>query len=298
MHLLPLLRTSRPAFLLITPVQVFLAWMAAIDAHRIVALQDVVLVLLAALAAHISVNALNEYSDFHTGVDALTQRTPFSGGSGALQRSPESANLARYFAWGALALVLVLGIYFVLVRGDLPLLLLGVLGLVIVWNYTPRINRHPWLCLIAPGLGIGVVMVWGSELALSGNLSQAGISAGLVSAFLVSNLLLLNQLPDIEADQKAGRRTFPIAYGAQRSIQMAAVFFGLAIAVIVTGLCAEVLPPLSWIALLPLLLVPWLLWGLVRTADEPRQLVPYLGLNVGIALLVPVLLGASLLYTK
>ncbi len=62
MHLLPLLRTSRPAFLLITPVQVFLAWMAAIDAHRIVALQDVVLVLLAALAAHISVNALNEIS--------------------------------------------------------------------------------------------------------------------------------------------------------------------------------------------------------------------------------------------
>jgi 1,4-dihydroxy-2-naphthoate octaprenyltransferase len=295
MQLLPLLRTSRPAFLLITPVQVFLAWMAAIDAHRIVALQDVVLVLLAALAAHISVNALNEYSDFHTGVDALTQRTPFSGGSGALQRFPESANLVRYFAWGALALVLVLGVYFVLVRGDLPLLLLGVLGLVIVMNYTPRINHHPWLCLIAPGLGIGVVMVWGGELALSGNLSQAGMVAGLVSFFLVNNLLLLNQLPDVVADQKAGRRTFPIAYGAQRSIQMAAVFFGLAIAVIVTGLCAEVLPPLSWIALLPLLLLPFLLWGLVGHAKQSQRLVAYLGLNVILTLTVPILLGIAFL---
>ena len=295
MHLLPLLRTSRPAFLLITPVQVFLAWMAAIDAHRIVALQDVILVLLAALAAHISVNALNEYSDFHTGVDALTQRTPFSGGSGALQRFPESANLVRYFAWGALALVLALGVYFVLVRGDLPLLLLGVLGLVITLNYTPRLNRHPWLCLVAPGLGIGVVMVWGSELALSGNLSQAGVYAGLVSFFLVSNLLLLNQLPDIAADQKAGRRTFPIAYGAQRSIQMAAVFFGLAIAVIVTGSCAEVLPPLSWIALLPLLSLPLLLQGLVRYASQPQSLVPYLGLNVILTLSVPILLGIAFL---
>jgi 1,4-dihydroxy-2-naphthoate octaprenyltransferase len=295
MHLLPLLRTSRPAFLLITPVQVFLAWMAAIDAHRIVALQDVVLVLLAALAAHISVNAFNEYSDFHTGVDALTQRTPFSGGSGSLQRFPESANLVRYFAWGALALVLALGVYFVLVRGDLPLLLLGVLGLVITLNYTPRLNRHPWLCLVAPGLGIGVVMVWGSELALSGNLSQAGVYAGLVSFFLVSNLLLLNQLPDIAADQKAGRRTFPIAYGAQRSIQMAAVFFGFAIAVIVTGLCAEVLPPLSWIALLPLLSLPLLLHGLVRYASQPQSLVPYLGLNVILTLSVPILLGIAFL---
>jgi 1,4-dihydroxy-2-naphthoate octaprenyltransferase len=295
MHLLPLLRTSRPAFLLITPVQVFLAWMAAIDAHRIVALQDVVLVLLAALAAHISVNAFNEYSDFHTGVDALTQRTPFSGGSGALQRFPESANLVRYFAWGALALVLALGVYFVLVRGDLPLLLLGVLGLVITLNYTPRLNRHPWLCLVAPGLGIGVVMVWGSELALSGNLSQAGVYAGLVSFFLASNLLLLNQLPDIAADQKAGRRTFPIVYGAQRSIQMAAVFFGLLIAVVITGICNDVLPRLSWISLLPLLWLPVLLHGLVQYAANAKQLVTYLGLNVILTLSVPILLGIAFL---
>jgi 1,4-dihydroxy-2-naphthoate octaprenyltransferase len=269
--------------------------MAAIDAHRIVALQDVVLVLLAALAAHISVNALNEYSDFHTGVDALTQRTPFSGGSGALQRSPESANLVRYFAWGALALVLALGVYFVLVRGDLPLLLLGVLGLVITLNYTPRLNRHPWLCLVAPGLGIGVVMVWGSELALSGNLSEAGIYAGLVSFFLASNLLLLNQLPDIAADQKAGRRTFPIVYGAQRSIQMAAVFFGLLIAVVITGICNDVLPRLSWISLLPLLWLPVLLHGLVQYAANAKQLVTYLGLNVILTLSVPILLGIAFL---
>jgi 1,4-dihydroxy-2-naphthoate octaprenyltransferase len=295
MQVLALLRTSRPAFLLITPVHVFLAWAAAVDAHRIVALQDVVLVLLAALAAHISVNVLNEYSDFHTGVDAHTQRTPFSGGSGALQRFPESANVVRYFAWGALALVVVLGFYFVAVRGDWPLLLLGILGLAIVWNYTPRLNHHPWLCLIAPGLGIGVVMVWGSELALSGNLSHAGMVAGLVSFFLVNNLLLLNQLPDVAADQRAGRRTFPIVYGAQRSIQMAAVFFGLLIAVILTGICNDVLPRLSWISLLPLLWLPVLLHGLVQHAAQPRQLVTYLGLNVILTLSVPILLGIAFL---
>ena len=295
MHLLPLLRTSRPAFLLITPVQVFLAWAAATYAHRIVAFSDVVWVLIAALAAHISVNALNEYSDFHTGVDARTQRTLFSGGSGALQRHPESANAVRYFAWAALGLVFVLGFYFVAVRGDWPLLLLGILGLAIVWNYTPRINRHPWLCLIAPGLGIGIVKVWGSELALSGNLSEAGVYAGLVSFFLGSNLLLLNQLPDIAAAQKAGRRTFPIVYGAQRSIQMAAVFFGLLIAVVISGICNDVLPPMSWISLLPLLWLPVLLHGLVQYAANAKQLVTYLGLNVILTLSVPILLGIAFL---
>ena len=42
------------------------------------------LVLVGGTAAHISVNALNEYLDFRSGLDARTVRTPFSGGSGAL----------------------------------------------------------------------------------------------------------------------------------------------------------------------------------------------------------------------
>jgi hypothetical protein len=73
------------------------------------------------------------------------------------------------------------------------------------------------------------------------------------------------------------------------------VFFGFAIAVIVTGLCAEVLPPLSWIALLPLLSLPLLLQGLVRYASQSQSLVPYLGLNVILTLSVPILFGIAFL---
>src|SRR3972149_4971344 len=36
------------------------------------------------LLTHISVDVFNEYFDFKSGVDLKTQKTPFSGGSGAL----------------------------------------------------------------------------------------------------------------------------------------------------------------------------------------------------------------------
>jgi 1,4-dihydroxy-2-naphthoate octaprenyltransferase len=36
------------------------------------------------VGVHVAVNALNEASDYKTGIDFNTERTPFSGGSGTL----------------------------------------------------------------------------------------------------------------------------------------------------------------------------------------------------------------------
>ena len=49
---------------------------------------DLMLVLIGAVSAHISVNTFNEYFDFLSGLDAKTVKTPFSGGSGALVENP------------------------------------------------------------------------------------------------------------------------------------------------------------------------------------------------------------------
>ena len=57
------------------------------------------LTLIGGAAAHISVNAFNEYFDFKTGLDSQTRRTPFSGGSGTLQTHPELQRGALAIAW-------------------------------------------------------------------------------------------------------------------------------------------------------------------------------------------------------
>ena len=44
--------------------------------------------------AHTSVNALNEYQDFKSGLDLITVKTPFSGGTKSLPENPQKAHLA------------------------------------------------------------------------------------------------------------------------------------------------------------------------------------------------------------
>jgi 1,4-dihydroxy-2-naphthoate octaprenyltransferase len=72
-----------------------------------------------------------------------------------------------------------------------------------------------WFCWLAPGLGFGPLMVMGTEVALAGQYTLEGFVASLVPFFLVNNLLLLNQYPDIEADKAVGRRHFLVVYGRE-----------------------------------------------------------------------------------
>src|SRR5512137_1816250 len=107
------------------------------------------LCILGAIAAHISVNAFNEYFDFKSGLDAKTQRTPFSGGSGTLQARADMARPALAMAWGTLGITALSGLYFVILRGP-AILPLGILGLALLYIYTPWLTRSPLLCLVAP----------------------------------------------------------------------------------------------------------------------------------------------------
>ena len=77
-----ILGPMRLPFLILTPACVFLGVATAYRTNGSVDLFNVLLALLGALAAHISVNSFNEYSDFKSGLDEKTSRTPFSGGSG------------------------------------------------------------------------------------------------------------------------------------------------------------------------------------------------------------------------
>jgi hypothetical protein len=63
----------------------------------------VLLIFIGALFAHISVNTLNEYFDFKSGLDLTANKTPFSGGSGALPNTPDVAGVS-FKGWLAIAI--------------------------------------------------------------------------------------------------------------------------------------------------------------------------------------------------
>lgn len=85
-------KSIRGPFLILTPVCVFLGVSTVVANQISVDLQLLLLILLGAVLAHISVNTLNEYFDFRSGLDLTTTKTRFSGGSGALPENPEMAN--------------------------------------------------------------------------------------------------------------------------------------------------------------------------------------------------------------
>ena len=160
------LLTSRPSFLVLTPICVFLGYSAALYNHYAIDYLLLTLILIGALCAHISVNMLNEYHDFRSGLDAKTIKTPFSGGSGALPANPDMAPFILMLGLVTLSITVLIGFYFISVRG-LQLLPIGLVGVILILTYTQWLNRYPLICLIAPGAGFGLLMVIGDTAGIN-----------------------------------------------------------------------------------------------------------------------------------
>ena len=251
------------------------------------------LTLIGGIAAHISVNAFNEYFDFKTDLDSRTQKTPFSGGSGTLQAHPDLANGTLAISWGAFAISGLIGLYFSSIWGwrALPI---GILGLFLLHGYTKWMVYNPLLCLIAPGLGFGPLMVLSTHFALTGTLTLQALIASLVPFFLVSNLLLLNQFPDLEADRSVGRRHYPILLGRTASGYIYIAFLISAYLVIGLGVFLGILPRFALLALFTLILAVQIIGNVLKNAENIPALLPSLGQNVLVNLLTPVLLAIGL----
>jgi len=284
----------RPPFLILTPACVLLGFSVAIWAGEPVQFWQFLLVLVGAVAAHISVNAFNEYFDFKSGLDARTRRTPFSGGSGTLPEHPEAARSALLTAVISLIIVGLVGLYFTLIRGA-ALLPLGILGMITIVIYTTTFLRSPFLSLIAPGLGFGTLMVMGTYFALTGRYTWSAFIASLVPFFLVSDLLFLNQFPDVEADQSIGRRHYPITLGRHTASYIYTAFLALAYLSIVIGVALGLLPWPALLGLLTIILAIRAARTAITHSDDIPKLIPALGMNVLINILTPALTAVGLL---
>jgi len=289
-----ILGPMRLPFLILTPACVALGFGAALWTQGYVAPFQVIMVLVGAVSAHISVNAFNEYFDFKSGLDFHTQRTPFSGGSGTLPANPHMAKHALVIAIATFTVVVGIGFYFLIVRGP-ALLAIGILGLFLLIFYTPWIAHHPYMCLVAPGLGFGPFMVIGTHVALTGSYSWTAFVASMIPFFLVSNLLLLNQFPDVEADRDAGRKHFPIVIGRRASSLLYVGFLLMAYLSLIWGVYNQYLPKASLIGLATAILAVPVSIGSYRYAENVKKLIPSMGINVTINILTPVLVSIGLI---
>ncbi len=285
--------TARLPFLLLTPACLLPAVAAALACCQPLDIVTLWMVGCGALAAHVSVNALNEYHDFRSGLDLRTQRTPFSGGSGTLPAHPELAPATRRLGIVALLITLATGIWLLRVTG-LALLPIGVAGVALVALYSTWIVKYPLLCLLSAGLGFGPLMMNGAGIALSGRLLPEILWASLIVGCAVNNLLLLNQIPDRAPDATAGRRTLPVVAGSTTALRVYQLLTVLALGILSVAVAIRALPPLTLPAALPLLAGAWVSHGMRVAGARSDAMTPYLAGNVAICLAVPVMLAAGL----
>ncbi len=285
---------TRPQFLILDVVLVVLgSGIAAYDGYF--NFWVALLGFMGLLLTHISVNTLNDYFDYRSGIDLLTRRTPFSGGSGII---PADKMRPRQVFWlGTIALILAvpIGVYFTLVKGWLLLPLLLVAAICVMF-YTSFILKTPfpeW----AAGLGLGYLPVLGTYFIQTGFYSWHVAIAAVPSFILVYNLLFLNEFPDVEADRVGRRKTFPILLGSKAaSINYTALTIFIYIWVIVWIIPGR-MPVYALIVLLTLPLAVKAIRGALNFSDM-KQLVAGMANNVLVVLLFQLLLGIGYILGK
>lgn len=277
---------TRPQFLLLSVVLAFLgtsiAWYDGAF-HLSYAL----LAFLGLLLAHISVNTLNDYFDYRSGIDLEVKRTPFSGGSGILPATLLTPRQVFWLGMGSFLLAIPIGVYFTVVRGWLllPLLLVAAVSVLV---YTPFILKTRWPEWAA-GLGLGTLPVLGTYFVQTVAYLPA-LVASIPSGILVHNLLLLNEFPDVEADGKANRKTLPIIMGKVRAGIVYSVLTVLVYLWIIGGVVVGQMPVFSLVALLTLPLAIKAIQGALKP-EEMSSLMPAMANNVLVVLLTQLLLG-------
>ncbi len=290
-----ILQATRPPFLLLSVSVVLLGTAIALYQGAIWSSSLLFLLLLSAVLAHAAVNLLNEYQDFQSGLDAMTDKTPFSGGSGALPNNPQAAPYVLNTFLVVMGALMVLGGYFIY-RTGWGLLPLGLVGVLLIVFYTKNITRMPWLCLIAPGVAFGPIMVVGVVFVWTQSFSWLALSLSFVPFFWVNNLLLLNQIPDVTADKRVGRFNILMKYDLQvgvRIFMLSALFAYLSL---VVSIVLFQLPNTVWLALSGAILLFPMLNVLLRSAENSEKLPPILGMNVIINILTPLLIAFGLLW--
>lgn len=203
------LLATRPATLAaaITPVVVGSAAAAADGYFQPLAFSAA---LLAAMLIQIGCNLANDYSDFFHGADTAARLGPMRVTQSGLI-APPAVLRAAALVFGLAAL---LGLYLVWV-GGWPILAIGALSIAAAVLYT----GGPWP-LGYHGLGdltcfvfFGLVAVLGTAYLHSHTVTPLAWVAAIPVACLVTAILVVNNLRDIDTDRATGKHTLAVLLG-------------------------------------------------------------------------------------
>lgn len=166
---------------------------------------------------HASFNVFNDVFDELNGTDRGNSRRlyPFTGGSRFIQNGILSVQQMRRWASLLLFVAVLLGSLLLIELGP-HILIFGLLGIALGFFYSA-----PPVQLAARGLGefavatgFGLLPVTGAAWIQYGMFDLQTLLLSIPVSCWVANILIINELPDTQADASAGKRTLVVRLGA------------------------------------------------------------------------------------
>ncbi len=257
-----LFHATRPKFFpaSVLPVVVGTAWgvfvAGGIDAAAFA------MAIVATVCVHAGSNVLNDVSDDAIGTDPINEQRiyPYTGGSRFIQMGILSQSRMARLGTGLLIIAAIIGVVLTIEKG-LTVLLFGLAGIAlgVLYSLGPLRLSAKGLGESAVAVAFGVLPVTGAAWLQGAPIDTALILFSLPVSLWVGAILLINEVPDIEADQVSGKHTLPVRLGL---VATSRLYFSLHLS------AAIIVTVMSVMALLPALapLVPVVLLVLATRA--------------------------------
>lgn len=247
--------------------------------------------LLASLLIQAATNMFNEFYDEKRGLDTAST----VGIAGSIVGGRVRARDVLFGALSLYTVALLFGVYLIAV-GGIPILVLGLLSALAGYLYTggPRPIAYTPASEATVFVFMGPLIVALTYAVQAGEFPPSVILASFPIGFLVAGILLANNIRDLEADRRGGRRTLPIVLGRSGGVS---VFRGL---LLVTYLSTAVLAAAGAVpagALLAFLSLPLALrlWVGVAASTVPERLYPVVKGTAGLHAVFGLLYAAGVL---
>jgi 1,4-dihydroxy-2-naphthoate octaprenyltransferase len=254
---------GRPSHLALIMLVAASGALAAIAAGSAVSSAAVISGTLALLLAAASAHYANEWADHKT--DALTSRTPFSGGSGALP----TTGLPRRVALAAALVSLLLAAAHTavaVIAGWLPFAAAAALALgsFLAWAYSVPPLALAWRGWgeLDNALAGGLVLPLYGYAVVAGEFTFLALFAFVPFAALDFSSLLATTWPDRRADAMVGKRTLATRWPPPRLRMIHGIASVLSIVVLVSLALGRLVP--SPVGAAGLIAVPLIVWGMLR----------------------------------
>lgn len=169
---------------------------------------------LGALLLQVGANLANDVFDYKRGADIEGRLGPLRVTQAGLL-SPQQVLAGMWFCFGLAAL---LGIYLVFAAGW-QVVLIGLAAILAAIAYTggPFPLGYYGLGDMTVFLFFGPVAVCGTYFVQTGHVSSLALWSSLPMGFLITAILVVNNLRDINTDRVAGKRTLAVRIGAPAS---------------------------------------------------------------------------------